>query len=114
MDTTQEPLEAIDAWQKWYKENKLVAELDEPLITKDSREAMHDTTNAVDSAKAMWMQKAQEYFADTIAEFQYELSGKEIYKAFYAAAMDNMDCVEKEYKKAKQLVNMLRYNNVAP
>ena len=62
----------------------------------------------------MSFQKAKEYFADTIAEFTNELSGKELYKAFYAAAIENMDCVEKEYNKAKQLVDMLRHNNVAP
>jgi len=115
MDTTQEPIEVIDAWQRWYQENRVVAQMDEPLVTKDSREGLHNTTNAVDTiAKEIWMKKAQEHFADTIAEFQYELSGKDLYKAFYAAAMDNMDCVEKEYNKAKQLVDMLRCNNVAP
>ena len=99
--------------------------MDEPLVTKDSREGMHNTSNTTttlngsnnmltDYCTAMSFQKAKEYFADTIAEFTNELSGKELYKAFYAAAMDNMDCVEKEYNKAKQLVDMLRCNNVAP
>ena len=125
MDTTQEPIEVIDAWQRWYQENKVVAQMDEPLVTKDSREGMHNTSNTTttlngsnnmltDYCTAMSFQKAKEYFADTIAEFTNELSGKELYKAFYAAAMDNMDCVEKEYNKAKQLVDMLRCNNVAP
>jgi predicted RNase H-like nuclease (RuvC/YqgF family) len=125
MDTTQEPIEVIDAWQRWYQENRVVAQMDEPLVTKDSRESMHDTSNTTttlngsnnmltDYCTAMSFQKAKEYFADTIAEFTYELSGKELYKAFYAAAMDNMDAVEKEYNKAKQLVDMLRCNNVAP
>jgi hypothetical protein len=63
MGTIQEPIEAIDAWQRWYKENKVVADFAEPLVTKDSREAMHDTTNAINSAKTMWMQKAEEHFA---------------------------------------------------
>jgi len=125
MDTTQEPIEVIDAWQRWYQENKVVAQMDEPLVTKDSREQLHDTSKTTttldgsnnlltDYCTAMSFQKAKEYFADTIAEFTNELSGKELYKAFYAAAMDNMDCVEKEYNKAKQLVDMLRCNNVAP
>jgi len=125
MDTTQEPVEVIDAWQRWYQENKVVAQMDEPLVTKDSREQLHDTSKTTttldgsnnlltDYCTAMSFQKAKEYFADTIAEFTNELSGKELYKAFYAAAMDNMDCVEKEYNKAKQLVDMLRCNNVAP
>ena len=125
MDTTQEPIEVIDAWQRWYQENKVVAQMDEPLVTKDSREQLHDTSKTTttldgsnnlltDYCTAMSFQKAKEYFADTIAEFTNELSGKELYKAFYAAAMDNMDAVEKEYNKAKQLVDMLRCNNVAP
>ena len=119
MDTTNEPIEAIKQWQNWYRKHRVVAEIDKPLETKNSRENMHDTSNATttldgsdnlltDYCKAMSFQKAQEYFADTIAEFSDELSGKELYKAFYAAAMDNMDAVEKEYKKAKQLINMLR------
>src|SRR5210317_658566 len=112
MDTTREPLEAIDAWQKWYKENKVVAELDEPLITKDSRKSMHDTTNVVNSTKVMWTQKAQEHFADTLAEYQYELTGKDFYKAFYTAAYENMECARKEYERAKELVDMLRYGNL--
>ena len=125
MDTTHEPVETINQWQEWYRKHRVVAEMDEPLVTKDSRENMHDTSKATttldgsdnpltDHYKTMYMQKAQEHFADTIAEFTYELSGKELYKAFYAAAINNMDCVEKEYNKAKQLVDMLRCNNVAP
>lgn len=125
MDSTQEPVDTIKQWQKWYRSHRIVAEMDVPLVTKDSRENMHDTTNTTttlegsnnpltDYCAAMSFQKAKEYFADTIAEFANELSGKELYKAFYAAAIDNMDCVEKEYNKAKQLVDMLRCNNVAP
>ena len=123
MDTTNEPIEIVTAWQEWYKKNRVVAELDKPLVAKDSREHMHDTTNAIttlagsnnlltDYCTAMSFQKAQEYFADTIAEFANDLSGKELYKAFYAAAIENLNSVEKEYKKAKDLVDMLRNTNV--
>jgi len=125
MDTTDGPIDAISKWQEWYRSHRVVAEIDVPLATKASRENMHDTTNATatlegdnnpltDHCKTMYIQKAQEYFADTIAEFTYELSGKELYKAFYAAAIDNLTGAEKEYQKAKQLVDMLRCNNVAP
>jgi predicted RNase H-like nuclease (RuvC/YqgF family) len=121
---TNKPMEAIEEWQKWYRKNRVVAEMDEPLVTKDSREKLHDTSNTTttldgsnnlltDYCKAMSFQKAKEYFADTIAEFANELSGKELYKAFYSAAMENMDCVEKEYNRAKQLVDMLRYKEDA-
>ena len=125
MDTTNEPIETINQWQEWYRRHRVVAEMDQPLVTKASREFMHDTSKATTTldgsdnlltgyCRTMWMEKAQEHFADTIAEFTYELSGKELYKAFYAAAIDNLAIAEKEYNKAKQLVDMLRCNNVAP
>ncbi len=125
MDSTQEPVDTIKQWQEWYRSHRVIAEIDVPMATKDSREQLHDTSNATttlegsnnlltDYCTVMSFQKAKEYFADTIAEFANELSGKELYKAFYAAAIENMDCVEKEYNKAKQLVDMLRHNNVAP
>jgi hypothetical protein len=55
--TTQlpdDPLKNIIAWQTKYKELKQqcgVAEMDTPGITKDSREALHDTSNATDTVK---------------------------------------------------------------
>jgi hypothetical protein len=140
------PMEAIEEWQNWYRSHRVVAEMDEPLVTKESRKNLHDTSNTattlgqaykqsvsqstdsvsmkslssitpkdlVERTKAVSMQTAEEYFADTIAEFLGELSGKELYKAFYAAAVNNLSSAEKEYNKAKQLVNMLHCNNVAP
>lgn len=106
-----QPMEAIKEWQDWYRKHQIVAQMDKPLVTKDSREQLHDTSNTLDSVKQMWMQKAQEHFADTLAEYQYELSGKELYKAFYAAAYENMEIAHKEYNKAKDLVDMLRFGN---
>lgn len=74
---------------------------------------MHNTTDAVESAaKAMWMSKAQEHFADTLAEYQYELSGKDLYKAFYKAAYENAEGARSEYEKSKELLDMLRYGQV--
>jgi hypothetical protein len=55
--TTQlpdDPLKNIIAWQTKYKELKQecgVAEMDTPGTTKDSREALHDTSNATDAIK---------------------------------------------------------------
>jgi hypothetical protein len=117
MDTTEEPIETIQSWQDWYRKHRIVAQLDKPLVTKGSRENMHDTSNTTDTledttAKAMWIQKAKEHFADTLAEYQYELSGKDFYKAFYQAAHENMTVVEKEYERAKELVDMLRYHHL--
>ena len=118
------PMEAIKEWQDWYRKNRIVAQIDEPLKTKDSRESLHDTSKTTttldgsdnlvtDYCRAMSFQKAKDYFADTLAEFTNELSGKDFYKAFYAAAIENLESVEKEYRRAKDLVDMLRYKEDA-
>lgn len=109
MEHPHEPIDAIKEWQEWYKAHRMVASMDTPLITKDSRENMHDTTDAIeDIGKEIWLQKAEEHFADTLAEFQYELSGKDFYKAFCKAAHTNMDIAHKEYERAKELVDLLQ------
>ena len=117
MDTTQEPLEAISAWQKWYKEHRVVAQTDQPLVTKDSRQNLHNTTNTASTmneaeTKNMWIQKAQEHFEDTLAEYQYELTGKDFFKAFYRAAYQNAEHAKKEYDRAQELVDLLRYKDL--
>lgn len=114
MDSTKDPIDSIAEWQRWYRENRVVACLDTPGITKESRESLHNTTNAlITHINTMSFEKAKEHFADTLAEFANELSGKELYKAFYAAAMENMESVEKEYKEAKAIVDMLRNGHAA-
>jgi hypothetical protein len=91
-----QPMEAIKEWQDWYRKNPIVLESQVKAMEQEMKE------------------KAQEHFADTIAEFSCEVSGKEMYKAFYAAAFQNMEYHEKEYQRAKELVDMLRYGNSAP
>jgi len=118
------PMEVIKEWQDWYRKHRIVAQVDQPLKTKNSRESLDDTSKTTttldgrdnlvtDYCKAMSFQKAKEYFADTFAEFTNELSGKDFYKAFYAAAIENLESVEKEYRRAKDLVDMLRYKEDA-
>jgi hypothetical protein len=50
----EDPLTHIKTWQAKFKEHKQqcgVAEMDTPGTTKDSREALHDTSNATDAIK---------------------------------------------------------------
>jgi hypothetical protein len=109
MEHPHEPIDAIKKWQDWYKSHRVVASIDNPLVSKDSRENMHDTTNAIETiGKEIWLQKVEEHFADTLAEFQYELSGKDFYEAFCRAAHTNMEVARKEYERAKELVDMLQ------
>jgi hypothetical protein len=117
MDTTQEPIDSVQSWQDWYRKHRVVAQIDTPLETKDSRENMHNTINATDifedsSVKERWIEKARDHFADTLAEYQYELNGKDFYKAFYQAAVEAMNHSEKEYQRTKELVDMLRYHHL--
>lgn len=87
------PMEVIKEWQDWYRKNPIVFESETMTLKEQTK------------------QKAEEHFGDTIAEFSAEISGKDMYKAFYAAAFKNMDYHEKEYQKAKELVDMLRFGN---
>ncbi len=119
-----EPMDAIHKWQEWYRSNRVIAEIDTPGVSKDSRESLHDTSN-VTSVMPEWREafekltlnsmettslkdKATEYFADTIAEFFNELSGAELFECFLAAAYNNAELVKKEYDKAQELVDLLR------
>jgi len=94
MSDKNEPVDTIQEWQKWYKQNET-----KQITTEEKLTEYIKTTS---------MKKAQEYFADTMAEFANELTGSELYKAFYAAAQENLDLVGKEYTKAKQLVDCLK------
>lgn len=109
-------MEAINAWQKWYKEHQGVAELDEPLVTKDSRESLHDTSKTFDSMQAVekslyapdYKQKAKEHFADTLVEFCNELTGAEFFEAFLSAAYEALEYSKKEMERNQELVDLLR------
>jgi len=125
-----EPMDAINKWQEWYRSNRVIAEMDTPGVSKDSREYLHDTSNVtsvmpgwdgVNPENMTWSEpitessfasnckeKATEYFADTIAEFFNELSGAELFECFLTAAHNNAKLVKKEYDKAQELVDLLR------
>ena len=106
-------IDAIQNWQQWFRENRVVADLDEPGESKDSRENLHDTSKTITSinnaVSEKAFEKAKEYFADTMAEFWSELTGPQLYKAFYAAAIEQLQYQEKELKKAQAIVDMLHY-----
>ena len=56
-------------------------------------------------------QKEKEFFLETICEYRKQLSGQQIFKAFYAAAQENLDHFDKEYKKAKQIIDCIQALN---
>jgi hypothetical protein len=114
MEHPHEPLNAIQEWQNWYKRHRVVATLDEPLVSKASRENMHDTSNAVD----LWLKdytehakkQASDHFADTIVEAAATLSADEIYDCLMKAVQENYDHAEKEFNNASRLLELIKNN----
>jgi hypothetical protein len=135
----EDPLNHIKTWQTKFKEHKQqcgVAEMDTPGITKDSREALHDTRNATDSVKdwrTFWKdvlddsennfendlaaavkqqitiakQKAVDNFLDTICCALEEMSGEEVFDCFFEAVQSQFDYTKKEHDKTSELLDLL-------
>ncbi len=128
-----DPQNTIKEWQEWYRSHQTVAQMNEPLVSKESRENLHDTSNAVDTmpnwreflkelaeepqekettprvVNSVYVNKAIEHFADTIAEFQNEMTGEELYACFVEAARENLAYVTAEYDRAKDLFDLANH-----
>ena len=135
----EDPLNHIKTWQAKFKEHKQqcgVSELDEPLVSKNARENLHDTSNATDSVKdwrTVWKdvlddsednfenelaiaikqqitiakQKAVDNFLDTICCALEEMSGEEVFDCFLEAVHSQHAYTKKEYDKTMELRDML-------
>ena len=105
--------------------------MEEPLVSKDSRENLHDTSKAtyempdwrsfykelaevdVEPTKVddnIYLQKAIEHFSDTLCEFAHELSAEQFYKAFLIAATNVTKSAQDDYLKCKTLVDLIEGN----
>jgi len=95
-----------------------------PSNTKESRESLHDTSNATDSVKdwrTFWKdvldkpdtkeesttqkQRLVNDFADSICCALEEMNGEEIFECFFEAALERHQYAKKEYDKANQLIS---------
>ena len=133
--------DSFKAWHTWYKNNAQVASMDEPQVTKDSRENLHEVTNATGTLSS-WYTDALEtfygnldnaakenkkmetelkislteqlttYFEDTLCEFYDELTPIEIVQSFHEAIKRNFTLHEKEFNKAKELIDLVDKLNV--
>ena len=135
----EDPLNHIKTWQAKFKEHKQqcgVSELDEPLVSKNARENLHDTSNATDSVKdwrTFWKdvlddsednfenelaiaikqqitiakQKAVDNFLDTICCALEEMSGEEVFDCFLEAVHSQHEYTKKEYDKTMELMDLL-------
>ena len=114
MDNVEPPIQVIQNWQEWYRKNKVVAEMDQPLVSKTSRENLHNTSSAaktLDEAfcKATLKTQAFNEFSDILATYMNTLGAKEVYKIFFEAAQEYKENLEIEYKQASNLLDRLRY-----
>jgi hypothetical protein len=135
----EDPLNHIKTWQAKFKEHKKqcgVAELDEPLVSKDARENLHNTSYAVDSIKdwrtfwkdvldesednfenklatavkqqkTMAKQKTVDNFLDEICCALEEMSGAELFDCFVEAVQAQFDYTKKEHDKTSELLDLL-------
>jgi hypothetical protein len=114
----EDPLNHIITWQTKFKQYQM----ETPYVTKDSRESLHNTSNATDSIKdwrTFWKDVLDETeeklttnkkrlindFSDIICGALEEMSGEEIFECFFEAALERHQCVKKEYDKANQLIS---------
>jgi hypothetical protein len=107
---TNDAMEAVNTWQEWFKANRVVAEIDEPGETKDSRECLHDTSKAINKLPITnnhFKQSAIDHFEDVITEFFDDLTAEEIVDSFALAASNHLARLEKNWKKAKEVTAFL-------
>lgn len=114
----------FETWKKQFKETKKecgVAEINTPGTTKDSREALHDTSNATDSIKdwrSFWsevldesqgkeedLKEAINGFADTICCALDKMNGTEVCECMFAAVTQQFEYTLKEHNKSIELLN---------
>lgn len=106
-----EPIDTVQSWQEWYKGNRVVAEMDEPGVTKNSRENLQDTKTVFNSLSEAECaknteKKTYEGFGDVICEGLCDLSGADVYVLFLKALEDNLSHAKKEYLKALELYQL--------
>ena len=94
--------------------------------TKDSREALHDTSNATGTIKnwgTFWedalseqktfavkskvKQKTVDDFFDTICCALEEMNGDEVFDCFFEAVQNQHEYTKKEFDKTNELMNLL-------
>jgi hypothetical protein len=99
--------------------------METPYATKDSRESLHNTSNATDAIKdwrTFWKdvldepetkvcsgakQKAIDDFLDTICCALEEMNGEEVFDCFTEAVQSQFDYTKKEHKKTSELLDLL-------
>lgn len=114
----------MNAWLSWHRSHRLVAQMDEPQVTKDSRENLHDTSKAstvfpdwrnfmkeiVDTVEKenndyrdQFKVQAQSRFYDVICDYFTELTPENFHDALVDAASEYLENARLEYEKCRKL-----------
>jgi hypothetical protein len=88
-------MEAIEDWQRCYKNQHPAPEVEE-------------VSHANKKEKADAHRKAVQFFEDTISYFDNELTGKELYQSLLEAAENNYKTSERNYLYAKEFLDLLK------
>jgi len=132
--------DSFKAWHSWYKDNIKVVSSNAPQITKDSDKNLNEATITTDklsgwytdaletfygsvntsveenkkmetTIKASLNEQLTTYLQDTLCEFYDELTPLEIVQCFHEAIKRNFTHHEKEFNKAKELLNFVNKLN---
>lgn len=114
----------MDAWLSWHRSHRIIAQMDEPQVTKDSREKLHDTSKAstvfpdwrnfmkevVDTVeketndyKEQFKLQARSRFHDVICDYFTELTPEDFHDALVDAASEYLENTRLEYEKCRRL-----------
>ena len=103
MDHPHEPVDVINDWQIWYRNNMKKDGVYKNPDWKSFWDKTYEGNN-------VYKQKAAEHFSDTIAEFRNEITGAEMFEAFTVAVMQHLEFVETEYNNIKELAALVQNN----
>ena len=133
--------DSFKAWHTWYKNNPQVHSMNETSVTSDPCENL-DTVPNTTGTLSSWYTDALEtfygnldnaakenkkmetelkvslteqlttYFEDTLCEFYDELTPLEIIQCFHEAIKRNFTLHEKEFNKAKELIELVNKLNI--
>jgi len=131
MDSTSKSSKRIEdfgddmaAWLSWHRSHRIVAQMNKPRVTKESRENLHDTSNAsavfpdwcnfmkeltdtvekeANDYREEFKIQAKSRFYDVICDYFTELTPEDFHEALVDAASKYLESTRIEYEKCCKL-----------
>jgi hypothetical protein len=111
MDINEKPMETIQQWQDWYRSHRGLPLENEDVVSKDSVENLNETfaeaKPETDLEVVYLKQRAKGFFADTIAEFQNELTAQELFQSFKEAVIEQHELNKQQFERTQELLGYL-------